>query len=397
MASIQERRNKDGVLIGYKVLVYRGRDGDGKQLKPYITTFSVEPGWSEKTARKKAEAFAATYEKACKEGMATDTRYTFAQYCQYVISLKEERKVKASTIARYRELAERIDERIGYMKIRDIHPDTLNAFYSWLGQDGMNKKTGGKLSGKTVLEYHRLIHAVLKEAVMEGQLPINPADRVIPPKAEKVDVRYFQPEEIEAIRDALEDEPVKWKALVHVMLITGARRGEVLGLRWSDIDFEKNTISIQRNIQYTPRKGVYVDTPKTKRGYRVISVPSGTMKLLRQLKAWQGGEKIRVGLCYEDEDYLFTKDNGNPMHPDSPNRWLERFSKRHNLPHINPHAFRHSMASILYFNGADSVSISRRLGHAQVSTTANIYAHVIEKADKENAEILSEAFLGENG
>ena len=81
------------------------------------------------------------------------------------------------------------------------------------------------------------------------------------------------------------------------------------------------------------------------------------------------------------------------MHPDSITDWLNKFSKRHGLLHVNPHAFRHTMASMLYFNGVDSVSISKRLGHAQVSTTANIYAHVIEKADKQNADILADIFL----
>ena len=81
------------------------------------------------------------------------------------------------------------------------------------------------------------------------------------------------------------------------------------------------------------------------------------------------------------------------MHPDSVTDWLNKFSKRHHLPHINPHAFRHTMASMLYFNGVDSVSISKRLGHAQVSTTANIYAHVVEEADKKNADILADIFL----
>ena len=81
------------------------------------------------------------------------------------------------------------------------------------------------------------------------------------------------------------------------------------------------------------------------------------------------------------------------MHPDSVKRWLNKFSARHDLPHINPHAFRHTMASILYFNGVDSVSISKRLGHAQVSTTANIYAHVMEEADQRNADILADIFL----
>ena len=90
---------------------------------------------------------------------------------------------------------------------------------------------------------------------------------------------------------------------------------------------------------------------------------------------------------------MFSQDSGQPMHPDSVKRWLNKFSARHDLPHINPHAFRHSMASLLYFNGVDSVSISKRLGHAQVSTTANIYAHVIEQAEQKNADILADVFL----
>ena len=81
------------------------------------------------------------------------------------------------------------------------------------------------------------------------------------------------------------------------------------------------------------------------------------------------------------------------MHPDSVTDWLAKFSRRHGLPHIHPHAFRHTMASLLYFNGVDSVSISKRLGHAQVSTTANIYAHVMEAADQRNADILADVFL----
>ena len=88
-----------------------------------------------------------------------------------------------------------------------------------------------------------------------------------------------------------------------------------------------------------------------------------------------------------------TRDDGAPMHPDSVTDYLKKLSRRYGLPHLNPHAFRHTMASMLYYNGVDSVSISKRLGHAQVSTTANIYAHVIESADKKNAEILSDVFL----
>lgn len=393
MASIQERRDKDGRLISYSIRVHRGRDADGKQLKPWTATFTVEPTWTEKSARKKAEAFAATFEKECREGTRTDTRQHFAAYCEYCIALKEERGLKHSTVTRYRELAERINIHIGHIKLKDIRPDTLNTFYSALAAPGQNQKTGGSLSAKTIVEHHRLIHTVLKQAVMEGLIPLNPADRVVPPKSERKEVNYFQPEEVERIRDALEAEPLKWKAITHLFLITGARRGEILGIKWADCDFERNTIHIARNVQYSKERGIYTDTTKTKTSDRLVSVPAETMQLLRQYKAWQSGERMRLGAYYESEDFLFTQENGHPMHPDSVTDWMAKFAKRHDLPHINPHAFRHTMASVLYFRGADSVSISKRLGHAQVSTTANIYAHVIAKADEKNAELLEDAFL----
>lgn len=221
----------------------------------------------------------------------------------------------------------------------------------------------------------------------------NVADRATLPKVKKKDVNYFQPEQVSAIRDALEEEPLKWKTLVHLLLITGARRGELLGLKWQSIDFERNTIHICNNVLYTPDKGIFEDTPKTSTSDRVISVPSETIALLKQYMVWQNGERLRLGEYYQDQNFIFAQDNGKPMHPDSVTDWLNKFSKRHDLPHINPHAFRHTMASMLYFYGVDSVSISKRLGHAQVSTTANIYAHVIEEADQKNAEILESAFL----
>ena len=138
---------------------------------------------------------------------------------------------------------------------------------------------------------------------------------------------------------------------------------------------------------------MYEDTPKTATSYRFITLPAETMQLLRQYRAWQSEERLRLWSYYQDQGFLFAQDNGRPMHPDNVNTWLRYFSKRHGLPHINPHAFRHSMASLLYFNGVDSVSISRRLGHAQVSTTANIYAHVMEESDQRNADILADVFL----
>ena len=461
MANIQERRNKDGKLISYSIRVHRGRGADGKQLKPWTATFDVSPTWTEKSARKKAEAFAATFEKECREGVTTDSRQKFAPYCDYVIDLKEKTGIKHSTIVRYKELTARIYPALGHMKLKDIRPDHLNSLYAQLAQPGagagnthamakvdlaallkekrltrlelssvtglslkavyatvkgervgrkvaeaISTALGGSvedffslntkertLSGKTIREYHRLIHTVLDQALKEGLVAVNVADRATPPKMEQKDVNYFQPEQVTAIREALEQEPVKWRTLVHLLLITGARRGEILGLKWDKVDFASNQVYICNNILYSADVGIYEDTPKTERSKRYVSLPAETMQLLKQYRAWQNGERLRLGEYYQDQGFVFAQDTGGPMHPDSVTTWLSRFSKRHGLPHVNAHAFRHTMASMLYFNGVDSVSISKRLGHAQVSTTANIYAHVMEAADKKNADILADVFL----
>ena len=393
MANLQERRDKDGKLISYSIRVHRGRGLDGKQLKPWTTTFEVSPTWSEKTARKKAEAFAATFEKECREGTTTDSRQKFASFCDYVISLKEQRGVKHSTIVRYRELTRRIYPQIGHIKLRELRADHLNDLYTLLGQEGLNKRTGGKLSAKTILEHHRLISTVLEQAVKEGLVPFNVASRATLPKAEHKEVNYFQPEQVAAIRDALELEPIKWKTLVHLLLITGARRGEILGLKWDKVDFAGNRIYICNSVLYSADVGIYETTPKTERSKRYITLPVESMRLLREYRVWQIERRLQLGGYYQDRGFLFTQEDGGPMHPDSVTDWLNKFSIRHGLPHINAHAFRHTMASMLYFNGVDSVSISKRLGHAQVSTTANIYAHVMEQADQRNADILSDIFL----
>ena len=393
MANLQERRDKDGKLISYSIRVHRGRGLGGKQLKPWTTTFEVSPTWSEKTARKKAEAFAATFEKECREGTTTDSRQKFASFCDYVISLKEQRGVKHSTIVRYRELTRRIYPQIGHIKLRELRADHLNDLYTLLGQEGLNKRTGGKLSAKTILEHHRLISTVLEQAVKEGLVPFNVASRATLPKAEHKEVNYFQPEQVATIRDALELEPIKWKTLVHLLLITGARRGEILGLKWDNVDFAGNRIYICNSVLYSADVGIYETTPKTERSKRYITLPVESMQLLREYRVWQIERRLQLGGYYQDRGFLFTQEDGGPMHPDSVTDWLNKFSIRHGLPHINAHAFRHTMASMLYFNGVDSVSISKRLGHAQVSTTANIYAHVMEQADQRNADILSDIFL----
>lgn len=370
MANIQPRYNKEGKLISYSIRVHRGRGPDGKQLKPYTATFDVKPTWTEKSARKKAEAFAATFEKECREGLHADNRQTFQQYAEYVLQLKEQAGVKHTTILAYQSSAKRVFPAIGHIRLTELRPQHLNQFYASLNQPGANSRTGGPLSPKSIKECNVFISTVLEQAVREGLLLYNAA-----------------------IREALESEPAKWKMITHLLLITGMRRGELLGLKWAKVDFDNCTLRIDNNVIYSPDRGIYETTPKTVKSRRTIALPRETMDLLMEYRIWQNTERLRLGGYYVDQDFVFSQDTGAPMHPDSVTTWLDRFSKRHCLPHINPHAFRHTMASMLYFAGVDSVSIFARLGHAQVSTTADIYAHVIEAADQKSADILEEIFL----
>jgi len=394
MASIQERRNKDGKLISFSIRVHRGRDANGKQLKPWTTTFKIEPTWSEKSARKKAMAYASVFEKECREGLRSDNRQKFQDYSEYVIDLKVNNGMKHSTEKFYRDLSKRVYPVLGHLKVRDIHTDTLNAFYLDLGKEGANKRTGEPLSAKSILGYHRFISTILAQACKEGLIPFNPAVNATTPKVNKPEPKYYQPEEVYAIRDALESEPIRLKVLVHLLLITGARRGEILGLKWQQVDFENNRIHICNTVEYSPQYGVYEDTPKTKESIRYISLPVETMELLREYRMWQMKERFRLGSYYQNQDFVLCQENGNPIHPDSVGKMLNKFANRHNnLPHLNAHAFRHTMASMLYFSGADSVSISKRLGHERTSTTSDIYSHLIAKADEKNAEIIADVFL----
>ncbi len=389
MANLQERRSESGRLISYSIRVFRGRNAEGRQLKPFTTTFKVEPTWSENTARKKAEAFAAVFERGCKTGLVADTRQTVTEYIRYCLSIKEERGAKSTTLTLYRSLAERlIIPYIGYIKLKDIRPQTLNELYSILSEDGMHKN-GGCLSAKTILEVHRLLHTVFDQAMKEMLIPYNPADRVQPPRHRQSDPVFYQPDEVTAILQALQTEPPLWRMLVILLLTSGCRRGEALGLTWEDVDFTYNRIHICRNLLYTIERGVYVDTPKTQNSVRWITLPASTMAELKNYATWQASEKARLAEYYWDQGYLFTQANGNPIHPTSVGSWLTKFSERHGLPHLTAHGFRHTMASMLIYNGVDPVTVSHRLGHDQVSTTTDIYSHMIADADSRSANVIA--------
>ncbi len=136
------------------------------------------------------------------------------------------------------------------------------------------------LSNKTIIEHHRLISTILSQAEKEMLVPFNAASKATPPKLDKKEVNYFEPEALEKIRDCLENEPIKWKLCTHLLLITGCRRGEIAGLKWSKIDFDHNQIKIDTSLLFSKERGIYEDTTKTDTT-RFIKLPPETMDLIK--------------------------------------------------------------------------------------------------------------------
>jgi integrase len=248
------------------------------------------------------------------------------------------------------------------------------------------------LSSKTIVEYHRLISTVLSQAEKEMIVPYNAAAKATPPKLERHEAECFQMEEVERIRDFLEKEPLKWKTATHLLLITGCRRGEIMGLKWDKVDWKNSQIKVDKALLYSADCGVYEDSTKTST-IRFIKLPEETMQLLREYRKWYNEQRIKNADRWTKTDYLFVQEDGKPMNPDSLTDWLNKFSKKYDLPHIHPHKFRHTMASILYFNHVDSITISKRLGHAKVSTTTDIYSHIMKQADEAASDCIANVVL----
>ena len=387
MATTTPRKNKNGEIISYQIEVYRGRDMRGKKLKPYSMNWKVPNGWKKSSIQKELTKIAGEFETNCKQGNVSADNQIFEAYSLYVMQIKK-RDCKHRTVKRYEELLERINEEIGFLKLTQITAEHLNRFYLKLSEKGQNKKTGGYLEPKTILEYHRLIHTILTEAVKEGIIRFNVADGATPPKHKKKEAEFFEVDEVTQIIKALEDENIKYKTIVRSLIDSGARRGEVLGFEWKLINYTNGTVKIKNTVLYSKEKGVYLDTTKTDEN-RVITLSKEVLSLLKQLKIYQTEQKLKLGSAWEETGLCFTNEKGLPMHPDTLNSWISRFEKKHNLPHIYPHKFRHTQASLLYSNGIDQVTISKRLGHKKVSTTQDIYAHLMANNDKKASDSIA--------
>lgn len=454
MASIRKIEGKGGV--SYKITVSMGRDAHDKQIR-HFKTWKPDRPMTARQMEKEAQRVAIEFEREITMGFQTDNRQTFEQYAKYVIELKEQQGDKPQTMANMALLLARVNEHIGRMKLKDIRPQHLNGLYKKLSEPGANRwrvwaapavdfkeimgkqslrsfakvcgvhhhqisrliagqhvsqqtaatimanlkrkdlfKTIGDdrpLAPKTIRQCHSIISIVLGQAEKEMIIPYNPAKRATPPPNKPTRPSdCLQPEQLQKFIEAAEQEPLELQTLLMLFVVTGCRRGEVFALKWKNVDLSTGQIKIESSLNYLPDRGIYEGATKTN-NTRHIALPKEMIVLLRKHRAKQTELRLAMGDQWQDTGYVFTTENGTIRNPESFNGQLRNFCKRHSLPCINPHMFRHTAASLLISNGVDVLTVSKMLGHTAPTTTLNTYGHAVEEAKRKATECISSAIL----
>ena len=375
MAGSIEKRGKNS----YRLTV---SEGFGLNGRPMIHRKTVHG------TKKDAEVELAKFVTEVQNGLVLDGKsLKFSEFTEIWKRDYGSKELAPSTYKRYcRMLETRLLPYFGHFYINKIKPTDIMKFYDLLEKDtqlvrkkGNNgSKTKKPLSGKTILEHHRLLRAMLHKAVYWQLIVANPAERVQPPKARKPKRRSYDDEQTKILLENLEllsSEDTKYKVAIILTVFTGVRLGELMGLEWQDVDFKNGIISINRSSQYLADMGVFTKVPKTESSIREIAIPEFIISLLEKYKLWYEEQKSIYGELWTNSDRLFVQADGKPMHPSTISKWFVKYVGQIGLPVINFHGLRHTNASLLVAKNIDIAVISARLGHAQISTTLDFYVH----------------------
>ena len=270
---------------------------------------------------------------------------------------------------------------IGDCLLIDVTPLMLRSLLADFQRSGMAHTSAVKL--------HAILRGFFDMAYKDGLIPKSPMDIVERPRAtykEKCmedSEKAYTAEELALVLQCLEKEPLKWRVYIQLMADTGCRRGELCGLHWEDIDFKNAVITVRHNLQYTTAKGIYDSAPKN-RHFRRVDIGPDVLSLLQELKAEQDRDI--------PSDWVFTRNrSAEPMFPQTPSRYFKEIAKKYDFKDFRPHKLRHTSASIAITNGADVVSVSRRLGHTDPSVTLRMYTHANEDSIRRAGETVRNA------
>ena len=391
MASKRLKTTKDGRRY-YEIRVSRGR---GQSY--LVSRWYIPEGWSARAIERELAKQAADFERRCKSGEVlshTERKekekreaqeaaaiQTLKQYGEGVFMPAKAVRCSENTRSSFQGMLNKhIYPVLGDIKMPEIKSAQITKLL-------LNVQAEGKAHA-TVVKIYNILNLLFKMAYLGDMIDRNPMDKVERPRPRKEEVcsgevESYTAEELRYILQCVDKEPLKWRAMLHLLIDTGIRRGEACGLQWKHINFANHSITIAGNLCYTAEKGIYLDTPKSRK-IRTIDIDPAITALLWELRLDQSQKAI--------SQYVFTQEGSTePMHPQTPTRYMQKFAKRYGIEHLHPHKLRHSFASIAIVNGADIASVSEKLGHADKSTTLRLYTHADQESIKQASNIFREA------
>lgn len=372
--------SKNGKIISYRFRVCVGRDAEGKQLFR-STTWAIPdgltPSKAERAARKAAEQWEKTaraeYEEDLKNPQRVKDREidrTKTDFAAFVLEdwfpiCIDNGEHKPKTVEFYGYTARAVAEHFSGRVLQKITATDIQKYI-------ISLRTDKGFSQQTVHHYHRTLNMVFAFAMKQEIIRKNPMDKVDRPKLPRKKVDALSKEDAQRFFEAIKACPLEFRSMLYLLITTGLRRGECVGLKWRDFDEKNAVLHVRRNVIYTPQSGIVVDTPKTAASLRTVPVMESAVVLLRQLKQERQGENPNTIL---DDSFIFPgeADVFTPRDPGSLTHRVKRFMKAHGLPDLSPHDLRHSCATLLLSSGADIKSVQEILGHTNANTTLNFY------------------------
>ena len=420
MASIRERNGS------YQITVSTGRDIYGKKLRE-TTTFTPDPGLTPKKRQKAVEEFARDFESKVLNGLAMDGRkVTLKEFTDRWLEEYASQKLQPGTVEKYRDELDKILPVLGHLKLTELKPHNLNAFFVSLTKDGARKdgKPGGYSRG-SIAKTSNVLSSVLRTATEWEIIEKNPLDKVrIQGEAAADKLKFFTPEQTSTFLAYIEQPytvktkghkrtddtgkdytvgdyertkeiPEQLRVLFNLAIYAGLRKGELLALEWADIDFQNDTVSITKAVSVVSGQQI-TKAPKTKNSRRTVTIPHFLTQRLRALRADRLKYRLSLGDYWQGGDWVFIQDNGKQMSYSTPYSAFQDTIARYNtgrpataqLPAIPFHGLRHTSATLLIASKQDVRTVSSRLGHAQASTTMNIYAHALQETDRKAVNAL---------
>lgn len=271
--------------------------------------------------------------------------------------------------------------------MKDILLQSLRAHHV---QKMVNDMIAKGLSPKNIRDTYNNINAAMKKAVVLRMIPYNPCEGVSLPKVKRYKAKVYDITNIHKLLEIAKGTDMYLPVLLCVTF--GLRRGELLALRWSDIDFKKKVLMIRNNM-VRGEKGFIIKAPKSEAGIRDIRIGDDTLEELRAARRQYFDDMCAYGAGFQNLNFVIRQTDGSPLKPDSMTQKWERFVQDHNLPHIRLHDLRHSNATALIMAGVNPKVVQQRLGHSDVNITLNTYTHVLPEMDIEAAEKLDYIML----